>query len=129
MSPASTAQAATSQEALTDRTGELRPRPLPAKRGRSGRPWREAPNFLAAGILLELKASLKPGGVLFSSNSRGHNEEGWSQGRYGAYHDLDAWRRYMSVAGFVELNHYYRPAGVPRERQSWLASVWRRLQF
>jgi SAM-dependent methyltransferase len=78
-------------------------------------------------VLLELKASLKPGGVLFSSNPRGHNEEGWSQGRYGAYHDLDAWRRYMSVAGFVELSHYYRPAGVPRERQPWLASVWRRL--
>jgi hypothetical protein len=32
----------------------------------------------------------------------------------------------MSVAGFVELSHYYRPAGVPRERQPWLASVWRR---
>ena len=79
-------------------------------------------------VLLELKASLKPGGVLFSSNPRGHNEEGWSQGRYGVYHDLDAWRRYMSVAGFVELNHYYRPAGVPRERQPWLASVWRRLE-
>jgi SAM-dependent methyltransferase len=27
-------------------------------------------------VLLELKASLKPGGVLFSSNPRGHNEEG-----------------------------------------------------
>jgi SAM-dependent methyltransferase len=36
-------------------------------------------------VLLELKASLKPGGVLFSSNPRGHNEEGWSQGRYGEY--------------------------------------------
>ena len=78
-------------------------------------------------MLLELKASLKPGGVLFSSNPRGHNEEGWSQGRYGVYHSLDAWRRYMSVAGFVELSHYYRPAGVLRERQPWLASVWRRL--
>ena len=31
-------------------------------------------------VLLELKASLKPSGVLFSSNPRGHNEEGWSQG-------------------------------------------------
>lgn len=80
-------------------------------------------------VLLELKATLKPRGVLFSSNPRGHNEEGWSQGRYGVYHDLDAWRRYMSVAGFVELSHYYRPAGVPRERQPWLASVWRRLAY
>ena len=33
----------------------------------------------------ELHAALKPGGVLFSSNPRGNNEEGWSQGRYGAY--------------------------------------------
>src|SRR5215831_13031976 len=49
------------------------------------------------------------------SNPRGHNEEGWRKGRYGAYHDFDAWRRYMSVAGFVELSHYYRLAGVPRE--------------
>ena len=87
------------------------------------------PSQVLPRVLLELKASLKPNGVLFSSNPRGHNEEGWSQGRYGAYHDLDAWRRYMSVAGFVELSHYYRPAGVPRERQPWLASVWRRLEF
>jgi len=35
-------------------------------------------------VLLELKGSLKPAGALFSSNPRGHNEEGWSQGRYGA---------------------------------------------
>ena len=87
------------------------------------------PSQVLPRVLLELKASLKPGGVLFSSNPRGHNEEGWSQGRYGAYHDFDAWRRYMSVAGFVELSHYYRPAGVPRERQPWLASVWGRLEF
>jgi SAM-dependent methyltransferase len=77
-------------------------------------------------VLRELHASLKPGGVLFSSNPHGHNEEGWSGGRYGVYHDLDAWRRHMTAAGFVELDHYYRPAGLPREQQPWLASVWRR---
>jgi SAM-dependent methyltransferase len=77
-------------------------------------------------VLLELHASLKPGGVLFSSNPRGHNEEGWSGGRYGAYHDFETWRAYMLVAGFSELEHYYRPAGLPREKQPWLASVWRR---
>ena len=77
-------------------------------------------------VLLDLHATLKPGGVLFSSNPRGHNEEGWSGGRYGVYHDLDAWRRYLSAAAFVELDHYYRPAGLPREKQPWLASVWRR---
>jgi SAM-dependent methyltransferase len=77
-------------------------------------------------VLLDLHACLKHGGVLFSSNPRGHNEEGWKRGCYGAYHDLETWGRYMSAAGFVELTHYYRPAGLPRERQPWLASVWRR---
>ena len=77
-------------------------------------------------VLLELRACLKPGGVLFSSNPHGHNEEGWSYGRYGVYHELEAWRGYVSATGFVELAHYYRPAGLPREKQPWLASVWRR---
>jgi SAM-dependent methyltransferase len=76
-------------------------------------------------VLSELRATLKPGGVLFSSNPHGRNEEGWNGGRYGAYHDLDTWRRFLSAAGFVELAHYYRPAGLPREQQPWLASVWR----
>ena len=77
-------------------------------------------------VLLELHATLKPRGVLFSSNPRGHNEEGWYHGRYGVYHDLETWRRYMREARFFELAHYYRPAGLPRERQPWLASVWRK---
>jgi hypothetical protein len=77
-------------------------------------------------VLRQLHATLKPGGVLFSSNPRGHNEEGWRGERYGAYHDLEAWRRYMTGAGFVELGHYYRPPGLPFEQQPWLASVWRR---
>jgi len=74
----------------------------------------------------ELRAALKPGGVLFSSNPRGANEEGWNKGRYGVYHDLESWRRYLTAAGFSELSHYYRPEGLPREQQPWLASVWRR---
>jgi SAM-dependent methyltransferase len=76
-------------------------------------------------VLTELRAALKPNGVLFSSNPRGHNEEGWNRGRYGAYHDLESWRTYISAAGFLELTHYYRPTGLPREQQPWLASVWR----
>lgn len=54
-------------------------------------------------VLRQLRTTLKPRGVLFSSNPRGENEEGWNRGRYGAYHDLEAWRRYMSDAGFMEL--------------------------
>ncbi|MEK6770686.1 MAG: class I SAM-dependent methyltransferase [Pseudomonadota bacterium] len=78
-------------------------------------------------VLRELHATLKPRGVLFSSNPHGQNEEGWNRGRYGAFYDLETWRGYVSAAGFAELSHYYRPAGLPCERQPWLASVWRRL--
>jgi SAM-dependent methyltransferase len=78
-------------------------------------------------VLGELRAALKPRGVLFSSNPRGNGEEGWNRGRYGAYHGLDAWRGYLTQAGFAELEHFYRPPGLPREQQPWLASVWRSL--
>ena len=77
-------------------------------------------------VLRQLHATLKPGGVLFSSNPRGENQEGWNGERYGAYYDLANWRTLLATAGFVELEHYYRPAGLPREQQPWLASVWRR---
>jgi len=84
------------------------------------------PSQALARVLSELHATLKPAGVLACSNPRGRNEQGWSGGRYGVYHDLETWRRYVSAAGFAELTHYYRPAGLPRERQPWLVSVWRR---
>jgi SAM-dependent methyltransferase len=77
-------------------------------------------------VLLELRAALKPRGVLFSSNPHGENEEGWNQGRYGTFHDWSTWQRYMLAAGLAELEHYYRPLGLPRDRQPWLASVWRK---
>lgn len=76
-------------------------------------------------VLRALHASLKPGGVMFSSNPRGENQAGFQGERYGVYHDLDAWRALMIQAGFIELEHYYRPSGLPREQQPWLASVWR----
>jgi SAM-dependent methyltransferase len=77
-------------------------------------------------VLHELHATLKPHGVLFASNPRGQGQEGWSGERYGAFHDWDTWRDYVTAAGFTELTHYYRPDGVPREMQPWLASVWRK---
>ena len=52
-------------------------------------------------VLLELYTTLKLGGVMFSSNPRGRNEEGWNSGRYGVYHDLESWRRYTS--GQIEI--------------------------
>jgi SAM-dependent methyltransferase len=83
------------------------------------------PGAALPSVLLALHATLKPGGVLFSSNPRGQGQEGWQGERFGAFHDLDAWRRYMTAARFEELEHYYRPAGLPREQQPWLASAWR----
>jgi len=77
-------------------------------------------------VLRELHATLKEDGVLFSSNPRGANEEGWNRGRYGAYHDIETWRQFVEAAGFVEIEHYYRPAGLPREEQPWLATVSRK---
>jgi SAM-dependent methyltransferase len=77
-------------------------------------------------VLLELRAALRPRGVLFSSIPRGQGEEGWSNGRYSAYHEPASWQRHGAEAGFAELEHYYRPEGRPREQQPWLASVWRR---
>ncbi len=78
-------------------------------------------------VLRDLWTTLKPGGVLFCSNPHGDNQEGWSSGRYGSYHAPDVWRRLVAAAGFVELAHYYRPAGRPRPQQPWLATVWRKL--
>ena len=77
-------------------------------------------------VLRDLDAEIKPGGVLFTSNPRGDNQEGWNGGRYGTYHDLGTWREYLMTAGFTELEHYYRPPGLPLHQQPWLASVWRR---
>jgi SAM-dependent methyltransferase len=77
-------------------------------------------------VLRKLHATLKPRGVLFSSNPRGNNQEGFSGDRYGCYHDLAAWRAFLSAAGFIEVEHYYRPPGLPRAQQPWLATVFRK---
>lgn len=85
-------------------------------------PSRELPR-----ILKELWTTLKPAGVLFSSNPRGdNNEEGWSGERYGVYYNYESWREIVTAAGFAEITHYYRPPGLPREQQPWLASAWRK---
>src|SRR5436309_12740066 len=79
-------------------------------------------------VLKELWAALKWYGVLFSSNPRGANEEGWSGGRYCVFYTLARWRELVTAAGYVEITHYYRPAGLPRQQQLWLASLWRKIK-
>jgi len=77
-------------------------------------------------VLGELRTALRSGGVLFSSNPHGRDEEGWNRGRYGAYLEPATWCALVAAAGFVELARYFRPPGEPRERQPWFATVWRK---
>jgi SAM-dependent methyltransferase len=84
------------------------------------------PSAALPDVLNRLHAALKPGGVLFSSNPRGSNQEGWNGPRYGSYYDYETWERYLTAAGYTPLGHYYRPPGLPREQQPWLASLWRK---
>ena len=77
-------------------------------------------------ILLEVSTTLKSRGVLFCSNPRGNNEEGLEGSRYSCFFDLDTWRDYVIDARFIEVQHYFRPTGLPRHRQPWLATVWRK---
>jgi SAM-dependent methyltransferase len=79
-------------------------------------------------VLGELRAALKPRGVLFASNPRGRGDEGWHGDRYGGYWDLEGWRSFIATAGgFEEIAHYYRPPGKPRDEQPWLAMAWRKV--
>jgi SAM-dependent methyltransferase len=85
------------------------------------------PSQALPSVLGELWRALKPAGVLFCSNPRGHNDEGWSGARYGAFHDYERWSQLVARSGFDELEHYYRPPGLPRDQQPWLATVYRKV--
>lgn len=76
-------------------------------------------------VLRELYAALVPGGVLFSSNPRG-GAEGWSGDRYGTYLEWEDYEPLLIGAGLEPVLHYYRPKGLPREEQPWLAVVSRK---
>lgn len=78
------------------------------------------------GVLDALHATLNPRGVLFCSNPRGENQEGFSGSRYGCYYDQPTWCALVRGAGFDEIEHYHRPPGRPRAEQPWLATVWRK---
>jgi len=76
-------------------------------------------------VIVQLRDGLAPRGVLFCSNPRGSDSEGFNGERYGAFHSFETWRELVIAAGLVEIEHYYRPPGLPREQQPWLATVWR----
>ena len=84
------------------------------------------PSRALPGALRALWDTLKPRGVLFSSNPRGADQEGWNGARYGCFWTLETWRSFVTAAGFEEIGHYYRPPGRPRAQQPWLATIWRK---
>lgn len=77
-------------------------------------------------LLATIEQALRPGGVLFTMNPRGQNQQGWIGDRFCTYLRLPTWRRYMRAAGLTYLAHEYRPVGVARRRQQWISAVWRR---
>nr|WP_197536768.1 class I SAM-dependent methyltransferase [Halobacteriovorax marinus] len=76
-------------------------------------------------VLGDIVASLKKGGVLFSSNPRG-NSEGFNGARYGYYMELEEFNEHLEAVGLTLEDHYYRPEGLPRSEQPWLACVARK---
>lgn len=70
--------------------------------------------------------TLLPGGVLFSSNPRGNDEEGFSGGRFGVFYSDPTWMALVENAGFEPVRQYYRPPNAPPVEQRWFATVWRK---
>ena len=77
-------------------------------------------------VMIELHETLKERGVLFCSNPKGNNQEGFSGERYGFYYTWNTWKEICLNTGFEEIKHFYRPDGIPEEESPWLASVWRK---
>jgi len=76
-------------------------------------------------VLKKLHDSLRPNGILFSSNPRGDGD-GWNGQRYGNYLELTPTQDILQQAGFTVLDHYYRPEGKPIQQQPWLAIISRK---
>jgi trans-aconitate methyltransferase len=85
-------------------------------------PSRELPH-----VLQRLARALRPNGLLFVCSPRGDDEEGWLDERYICLLSLATWSRLARAAGFRKISHCYRPPGLPRKDQDWLASLWRRI--
>ena len=84
-------------------------------------PSRDLPRVFRA-----FHAALKPRGVLFASNPRGDDSEGFRGERYGCWWSFETWTRIVTMEGFDLVDHYYRPKDMPREEQPWLATVFRK---
>ena len=77
-------------------------------------------------MLRELRAALKPAACCSARIRTGTTRRAGTAGATASTIEPATWRAYGAAAGFVELAHYYRPPGLPREQQPWLATVWRK---
>jgi SAM-dependent methyltransferase len=84
------------------------------------------PKDMINDVLETLFTTIITGGAMFASNPRGNDEESYSNGRYGAYYSENEWINLVNSAGFLLIDQYYRPKGLPREQQHWFATVWRK---
>ncbi|HEY9603487.1 MAG TPA: class I SAM-dependent methyltransferase [Allocoleopsis sp.] len=79
-------------------------------------------------VLRDLRRSLVTDGAIVMSMGRG-DWEGYiacpGGHRYVVGWEYETLSPCLEQAGFEILRHYYRPPGLPRERQSWLAMVAR----
>lgn len=78
------------------------------------------PSAQMPAVLDAFHHSLRPGGHLFMSNPRGAGE-GFNGRSYVTFLELEDYARLLQQAGFELLTHYYRPPGLPRDQQPWLA--------
>lgn len=78
-------------------------------------------------VLTKIFSTLKPNGIFFCSNPRGSNEEGYRDERYCCFFEPQTWCDFVKTAGFTHVQQYFRPPGVPRHQQPWLATVWRKI--
>ena len=74
-------------------------------------------------LICTFHQSLKPNGILFSSNPRGDGED-LRGSRYANFMQLEGYQEIVEPEGFKLIDHYYRPQGIPKENCPWLACVF-----
>lgn len=79
-------------------------------------------------ILHRTASWLRPGGIFYACDPTGDGTEGVADdGRHLAFRRPQRWKSTVTAAGFGLVREWRRPDGLPRHRQEWLATLWRRL--
>lgn len=110
----------------------LSPMPLPWPDGSFDGIWAHHLFFHLPGnalpfILDRVWQWLRPGGAFYACDPTGDGLEGVApDGRYLAFRRPQQWKALMHNVGFNLIDEWRRPEGLPRRRQAWLATLWRR---